>query len=354
MKQLKKYNLGSLVVTLLLSLFVLGCSDENPVDPTADFSYEVDTQNTLLVSFEAIATNGITLSWNFGDGTYSIAKNAEHEFPSGGEYTVKLEIYGEEGSRPAVIEKTITLIENPTANFSYETDMLTVSFTSTTTAAVSFAWDFGDGESSTEVNPVHTYGDYGDYTVTLTVTGQEGSVPATVTKTVKVVEAVFEAVVVGNADFSLPGTGKKTNWTDVPGWKSDSQASDSGVEANGWWDSAPDNYRGYKKSSDPATYNLTNHVITAGEEFKLNLIGFDIWNGPHLYVTLYYDTGDGIRHIILTQNFDLVPSTWNSVELLATASTESVGAKLGIEIESASGDGGDGWTGFDNIVLMAR
>lgn len=38
-----------------------------------------------------------------------------------------------------------------------------------------FAWDFGDGQKSTEQNPVHTYGKVGEYTATLEVTNQKGN-----------------------------------------------------------------------------------------------------------------------------------------------------------------------------------
>ena len=38
-----------------------------------------------------------------------------------------------------------------------------------------FAWDFGDGNKSTEQNPVHTYEKVGEYTATLTVTNQKGN-----------------------------------------------------------------------------------------------------------------------------------------------------------------------------------
>jgi PKD repeat protein len=38
-----------------------------------------------------------------------------------------------------------------------------------------FAWDFGDGQKSTEQNPVHSYAKVGEYTATLTVTNQKGN-----------------------------------------------------------------------------------------------------------------------------------------------------------------------------------
>ena len=38
-----------------------------------------------------------------------------------------------------------------------------------------FAWDFGDGQKSTEQNPAHTYDKVGEYTATLEVTNQKGN-----------------------------------------------------------------------------------------------------------------------------------------------------------------------------------
>ena len=62
------------------------------------------------------------------------------------------------------------------ALFSYEADGLTVTFTneSTVTPPVTYLWDFGDEETSTEKDPVHTYAKKGEYTVKLTVTDQNG------------------------------------------------------------------------------------------------------------------------------------------------------------------------------------
>jgi PKD repeat protein len=51
-----------------------------------------------------------------------------------------------------------------------------VSFTDQSTGInTSWEWDFGDGSTSTKQNPSHTYTEPGTYTVSLTVTGYEGS-----------------------------------------------------------------------------------------------------------------------------------------------------------------------------------
>ena len=60
----------------------------------------------------------------------------------------------------------------PTAGFSWESTYLTIIFSNNSTDAdgdaLSFSWDFGDGNSSTDENPIHTYADEGTYTVSLT------------------------------------------------------------------------------------------------------------------------------------------------------------------------------------------
>lgn len=48
-------------------------------------------------------------------------------------------------------------------------------FQGLTNNAVSWMWDFGDGTSSTDKNPVHVYAEGGYYTVKLTATGADGS-----------------------------------------------------------------------------------------------------------------------------------------------------------------------------------
>lgn len=62
----------------------------------------------------------------------------------------------------------------PVASFTYVLDGLTVTFTNTSTNGDTYLWDFGDGNTSTEENPVHTYADNGLYTVTLTASNPNG------------------------------------------------------------------------------------------------------------------------------------------------------------------------------------
>ena len=67
----------------------------------------------------------------------------------------------------------------PAADFSYTARRERVTFTDRSTDSdgtiVSWFWDFGDGKTSTEQNPRYWYSEYGTYTVTLTVTDDDGS-----------------------------------------------------------------------------------------------------------------------------------------------------------------------------------
>jgi PKD repeat protein len=64
----------------------------------------------------------------------------------------------------------------PEALFSFTAggDGRTITFTNESTDANSYAWDFGDGETSTEASPVHIFPALGKYTITLTATGSGG------------------------------------------------------------------------------------------------------------------------------------------------------------------------------------
>ena len=63
----------------------------------------------------------------------------------------------------------------PTVGFSFEVNGTEVSFSNSSNNADSYDWDFGDGGSSAEENPVHVYASEGTYDVTLTVSNENGS-----------------------------------------------------------------------------------------------------------------------------------------------------------------------------------
>ena len=70
----------------------------------------------------------------------------------------------------------------PTADFDFEANkanFLEVSFVSTSNGADTHEWTFGDGGTSTDVNPTHAYAEAGTYEVSLTVTNDRGTITLT-------------------------------------------------------------------------------------------------------------------------------------------------------------------------------
>lgn len=116
-------------------------------------------------------------TWNFGDGRFAVSTNGIHTYTAAGTYTVRM--YQNYGNCVDSASKSIKVRPKPTAAFSADKRNFcqtpaTVVFTNTAANAVSYQWLFGDGTTSTQQNPTHTYTAYGNYDVTLIVTNDLG------------------------------------------------------------------------------------------------------------------------------------------------------------------------------------
>ena len=122
----------------------------------------------------------MTYSWDFGDGTTSRTRNPTHTFKADGEYTIALTVTNQYGSdtktEPAYIGVGIPPVAEFSATPQEGTIPLTVSFADISkNKPATWHWDFGDGATSTEQNPTHTYREPGTYTVKLKVSNNFGS-----------------------------------------------------------------------------------------------------------------------------------------------------------------------------------
>lgn len=131
-----------------------------------------------------LSFNASSYRWDFGDGTVIVTSNGEieHSYASSGTYQVKLTTWNGCGDTAKItIPIYIQEIGGLNANFSATPRSgaapLEVQFINTTTNAALYEWNFGDGNTSTETNPIHTYTEGGGiYNVTLkakTVCGAE-------------------------------------------------------------------------------------------------------------------------------------------------------------------------------------
>lgn len=152
--------------------------------PIASFEADVTSGTApLVVQFNDTSKNAPTSwSWYFGDDESSVLRDPLHVFNSAGSYTVVLTVKNEEGSNSTSRKKYINVssLVAPVVSFTMDktsgADSLTVHFTDTSTnKPTSWEWTFGDGSTSSEQNPVHTYSGAGTYTVALTATNSQGS-----------------------------------------------------------------------------------------------------------------------------------------------------------------------------------
>ena len=119
----------------------------------------------------------ITSTWTFGDGTSSGQINPSKAFLTPGVYEVK--VVNRYAACVDSATHTVTVGNNPGVDFSADDSSFceapaTVRFTDLTPGAVSWLWNFGDGNTSQEQNPAHTYTTTGNFTVTLIATTASG------------------------------------------------------------------------------------------------------------------------------------------------------------------------------------
>ncbi|WP_305891097.1 PGF-pre-PGF domain-containing protein [Methanolobus chelungpuianus] len=110
--------------------------------------------------------------WNFDDGNTSTDQNPTHIYMDVGTYDVSLTATNIAGSNISTQLSYITVAIAPVANFTASatsgTAPFAVTFTdNSTNTPTLWAWNFGDGATSSVQNPSHTYTSAGTYTVSL-------------------------------------------------------------------------------------------------------------------------------------------------------------------------------------------
>ncbi len=151
--------------------------------PTADLSANMTSGCApLTVQFNNLSSsNATSYSWSFpgGDPASSTMENPMVTYNTAGTYDVMLTVTNAAGTDMISLSNYIVVDDVPSIGFSSMVSGSTVDFTNTTTNATSYSWDFGDGNTSTDANPTHTYAMDGSYTVTLTATNNCGTVTTT-------------------------------------------------------------------------------------------------------------------------------------------------------------------------------
>ena len=211
-------NLGNYTVQLIATN-TAGCADTitqtNYITisaTTAGFTVGNNLCQNQAVSFTNTSTPaGATYTWNFGDGTIANQANPTHNYTNPGTYSVKL--IAQNGTCIDSTLQTIIIKPTPTASFiASPTSPCTapgiVNFTNTSTGAGinNNLWNFGDGTTSSTINPTHTYSSFNQFTVQLTVTNSFGCSSTSIANNLIHIQQPIDSLVVSNTTFCTPYT----------------------------------------------------------------------------------------------------------------------------------------------------
>ncbi|MFA5862344.1 MAG: PKD domain-containing protein [Candidatus Thermoplasmatota archaeon] len=170
-------------------------------DPVAAFTTSPSApkagQAVSFIDASTDADNAITSwVWNFGDGGTSSDRSPTHTYSEAGTYTIQLTVT-DATSRTGARAQTLTITpadavdQPPVAQFTHAPasprSQENVTFTDTSTDTEGpisgWNWTFGEGNTTTQRNPTHSYARPGNYTITLTVTDAAGT-DANVSRTI--------------------------------------------------------------------------------------------------------------------------------------------------------------------------
>lgn len=156
--------------------------------PATQFTSDVTSGCVpLIVQYQDLSTNGPT-SWNWsfpgGNPSSSTQQNPVVVYDTKGSYNVSLTATNAAGSNTFNLSNYIDAMDDPISSFIETTDGQTAFFTNTSQDATFYSWDFGDNESSTDINPVHQYEEDGTYIVILTAGNSCGTDTYTFTVTI--------------------------------------------------------------------------------------------------------------------------------------------------------------------------
>jgi PKD repeat protein len=173
------------------------------------------------VKFTDKTTNSPTSwKWDFGDTAESTDQNPSHSYQLKGIYTISLTTRNDNGRDTETKTNYINVGMSPKAEFMpviipyqlYKVPMTVGFIDQSTNLPTSWSWDFGDGSTSTEQNPSHTYMKEGTYTVKLTAKNNFGQDTKVRTNLITVGGG---AAVDFSADKTTVGVGRIVTFTDL-------------------------------------------------------------------------------------------------------------------------------------------
>ncbi|MEX0965795.1 MAG: PKD domain-containing protein [Bacteroidia bacterium] len=137
----------------------------------ADFSYSINGSQVNFYNSSVTTTGSLSYEWIFGDGSSnSTAEHPVHNYNTSGTFDVIL-LAHRSGCADTIVKQIQIQASSCQADFHYSVNGAQVKFydTSVYSGHVIHTWDFGDGDTSAQVNPTHTYSANGTYEVCLII-----------------------------------------------------------------------------------------------------------------------------------------------------------------------------------------
>lgn len=132
------------------------------------------TEDTM--TYRVALPNNYKLCWEVTNGTliHAAGDSAQFIFDNIGQGEIRANQFSEIAAYNGKSLLTIDINSKPTTNFLSNTNGMAVTFSPLPTSFVNYDWEFGDGNSSSDLSPTHVYTNAGVYTVILTVTDNNG------------------------------------------------------------------------------------------------------------------------------------------------------------------------------------
>jgi PKD repeat protein len=144
--------------------------------PTADFSSDPKDTCRVPVSvrFNNLSSGAFSYAWSFGNGNTSNFVNPSTIYTKVGAFPVKL-ISSNQFNCSDTIESDYMIYNAPKAGLDFKLNSgcppIVINFENTSTFGTKYLWSFGDGDTSSEINPGHIYVKPGSYKVRLIANG---------------------------------------------------------------------------------------------------------------------------------------------------------------------------------------
>lgn len=233
----------------------------NHPTPNANFNTGSSTNNCgLTINFNNTSSMSsgtiTTYNWDFGDGSTSSLENPNHTYSNPGTYSVTLIVGSPHGCYDTTMNViTVNLQPSVVFNFNNDCQFAPVSFTENSNIQQGvinqWNWTFGDGSSSANQNPTHSYASSGTYTVGLTITSNFGCT-ASQTQTI----TIFDKPVANYITTQLSAC------THTIGFINTSNITSGSITSNNW---------SYGDGNTATTQNGSNTYANTGT-FNVQLI----------------------------------------------------------------------------------